>query len=147
MNSDFIAIAMKTKAGEERRDSLGGNQRALFPQASKIMERWADVVRPLTHNQYSFWILCRVYITYRCLSASANIIPKFFFYKLSARVMLLGLAAFQTEWPTDMVLSLLPTPSRKKTGRVPYGCKGLAALLLSFSWAFLQEVSKVQNIV
>ena len=54
MNADFIAIAMKTKAGEERRDSLGGNQRALLPQASKIMERWADVVRPLTHNQYSF---------------------------------------------------------------------------------------------
>lgn len=29
----------------------------------------------------------------------------------------------------------------------PYGYKGLAALLLSFLWAFLQEVSKVRNIL
>lgn len=54
MSADFIAIAMKTKAGEERRNNLGENHRALLPQASKIMERWADIVRPLTHNQYRF---------------------------------------------------------------------------------------------
>lgn len=38
-------------------------------------------------------------------------------------------------------------PQQEEDREGSYDCKGLAALLLSFSWAFLQEVSKVQNIV
>lgn len=83
--------------------------------------------------------------TYLCFRASTYINPGFFF----PMNCLLGVRSQQHpkvsgghRYQAGPLSSTNPQQEADGTGS--YGYKGLAALLLSFFWAFLQEVSKVQ---
>lgn len=137
--TDFITIAMKTKA-RRKGETVWEGIRGLWPhKPPKIMEEWADVVRPRIYN-FEFW--GHVYITYLCLSASTYTIPKIFSINClgcCTRVSSIPDIGKGHGYQTNSSLFYL---LGKKTGRFLWLWS--LAFITFILMGVLQEVSKVQ---